>query len=193
MSIQKKKPKILRKVSIVEDEDDIDIEPYQLGVSVSGSLEENNIASYKDVYQINEKEEKNKKSEENSKKEEKTSSELKENEEYLGTEFYWNKVFQETIHSLQMSDPESDTAVPTLQQKISSIETEFITSAKRFGKIIINEIFVPIEKKTIKPSQIGGLIGKNYFFIFFIFNFILFFYVRWRKIFGFQYFIQVCY
>jgi hypothetical protein len=62
----------------------------------------------------------------------------------------WNKAFQ-TILAL----PESESKY----QKLSQLAHEFIFVAETYGKVIISEINVPVEHKTIKPISIGGQAG----------------------------------
>lgn len=48
---------------------------------------------------------------------------------------------------------------------IQKLYLEFELAAKRISKIIISEVFLPVEKKTIKPIDIGGIAGGgNYYF-----------------------------
>ena len=39
------------------------------------------------------------------------------------------------------------------------LSNDFVTCVKRYGKIIISEHFLPPEEKTIKPKNMGGVIG----------------------------------
>ena len=76
-------------------------------------------------------------------------------------QFNENELFQSTIEEILTTTSNSPEFF-TLQEKLISLGTDFVTSALNYGKIIINEIFIPVEKKTIKPIQ-----SKNSFFLFF--------------------------
>jgi hypothetical protein len=44
-------------------------------------------------------------------------------------------------------------------------EQDFIYSARAYGKIIISEAFLPDDKKTIRPSAIGGQAGGDKYIV----------------------------
>ena len=46
-------------------------------------------------------------------------------------------------------------------KKLSSLSKDFVHIAKRFGKIIISEQFLPTERRTINPTSVGGSAGGN--------------------------------
>jgi hypothetical protein len=62
----------------------------------------------------------------------------------------WNKNFQSIL-----DEEESESKY----QRLSQIAHEFIFVAETYGKVIISEINVPFDQKTIKPISIGGQAG----------------------------------
>ena len=79
-------------------------------------------------------------------------------------DFFKNEQFQTSYEFLLKSDNSSMKQILKQQELISAIENEFISTAKRIGEVIINEIYLPLNKKTIKPSEVGGIIGKKILF-----------------------------
>ncbi len=45
--------------------------------------------------------------------------------------------------------------------ELSNIVTDFLAMAKRYAKVIIGELRVPLEQKTIRPVDIGGALGGS--------------------------------
>ena len=45
------------------------------------------------------------------------------------------------------------------------LAAEFVSTAKRYGKIIISEIAKPYKQKTIKPISVGGLAGTMHLLV----------------------------
>ena len=88
---------------------------------------------------------------------------------YVQEEFYWNEQFQTSYEFRLKSENSAMKQIIKQKELMSAIETEFISTAKRIGGVIINEIYLPLEEKTIKPSQVGGIIGTHLFFFFFLF------------------------
>lgn len=41
--------------------------------------------------------------------------------------------------------------------------SDFTYAAKTYGRIIISEIYLPVEEKTIKPATMGGIAGGEKF------------------------------
>lgn len=78
----------------------------------------------------------------------------------------WNETFQSLLEL-----PEN-----TMQQqleknvKLSALGNEFVSMASRWGKIIIEEAFIPLQYRTIVPVDIGGKAGGEKY----IYNGILF-------------------
>ncbi|KYQ91076.1 hypothetical protein DLAC_07979 [Tieghemostelium lacteum] len=66
----------------------------------------------------------------------------------------WNNEFQQLLR-LQ----------PGLDkfQKLSYLALDFVKAAENYGFIIIKEMFMPVEMKTIKPIDIGGIAGGQKF------------------------------
>lgn len=48
-------------------------------------------------------------------------------------------------------------------QQISSIIGEFLDAVREYGRIIIAEVSLPAEEKTIKPVNVGGVAGGSKF------------------------------
>ena len=92
----------------------------------------------------------------------------------IESKFVWNQTFQTAIESIHKAGTFASDEILKFQEVMSSVETEFINYSKGIGEIIINELYVPLEKKTIKPSKVGGIIG-NPFIFYFLFYFLLFF------------------
>ena len=44
-------------------------------------------------------------------------------------------------------------------QKLSNLGRDFIYTAKTYGRIIINELCLPYEHKSVKPKEVGGIAG----------------------------------
>ncbi|KYQ96957.1 leucine-rich repeat-containing protein (LRR) [Tieghemostelium lacteum] len=62
----------------------------------------------------------------------------------------WNAEFQ-TLLSMQDSEMKFS--------KLSHLARDFVFSAKSYAQIIINELCVPLDQKTIKPIDVGGFAG----------------------------------
>ncbi|KAF2070369.1 hypothetical protein CYY_008312 [Polysphondylium violaceum] len=62
----------------------------------------------------------------------------------------WNEIFQNTLDL-----PDSEEKF----RKLSNIANDFVYCADTFGKIIISELHLPAESKTIKPLALGGVAG----------------------------------
>jgi hypothetical protein len=70
----------------------------------------------------------------------------------------WNYRFQQCVESLQTGDtPEQ---LSNAFSDLSNLAQDFIHSARTYGKIIISEVFLPDEEKTIRPMRsLGGFAG----------------------------------
>ncbi|KAF2076806.1 hypothetical protein CYY_001883 [Polysphondylium violaceum] len=62
----------------------------------------------------------------------------------------WNEIFQDTLDL-----PDSEEKF----RKLSNIANDFVYCADTFGKIIISELHLPEDLKTIKPLALGGVAG----------------------------------
>ena len=76
----------------------------------------------------------------------------------------WNQTFQKAFDYIHNKDDMGDGDVIEYQKLMCNIEFEFITFSKKFGEIIINELYTPPNEKTVKPTKMGGIIGKFFFF-----------------------------
>jgi hypothetical protein len=95
---------------------------------------------------------------------------------FISTYHVWNQTFQKAFDIIHNNHINPNEVVIDYQEMMCNIESEFINFSNKFGEIIINELYTPLEQKTIKPSKIGGIIGKKkkfFFFIFFYQNFLL--------------------
>ena len=83
---------------------------------------------------------------------------LKKSEERSQDEF--NAIFQEALSNLQVFDDEGNVSSSIEDHtKLIRLSTDFVSSARRYGRIIISEVYQPVNKKTIKPINLGGVIG----------------------------------
>ncbi|KYR01650.1 hypothetical protein DLAC_11486 [Tieghemostelium lacteum] len=67
---------------------------------------------------------------------------------------HWNEEFQKIL---------DEEETPERHQKLSTIANDFVYCADIFGKIIISELHLPLENKTIKPLDLGGVAGGQKF------------------------------
>lgn len=97
-------------------------------------------------------------------------------EDYDERMMTWNEAFQKALEMPQNNDKQK------LKRSdfIATISQDFVQTAILYGKIIISEVFLPDEHKTIKPtSSVGGNAGGEKY----LFNGILFkFAVDWKDI-----------
>eukprot|EP01091_Cochliopodium_minus_P019576 TRINITY_DN8269_c0_g1_i2.p1 TRINITY_DN8269_c0_g1~~TRINITY_DN8269_c0_g1_i2.p1 ORF type:complete len:734 (+),score=164.05 TRINITY_DN8269_c0_g1_i2:154-2202(+) len=75
--------------------------------------------------------------------------------------FDFNKHFQNSMDALDSLDENSPTDLKLdVFKEIMRIASDFLEFATSYGKIIISELFVPHQNKTIKPNKsLGGIIG----------------------------------
>lgn len=75
----------------------------------------------------------------------------------------WNKEFQSIMAESQFlfSDAGDISAVDDWDKygALSHLARDFIYASKLYAKVIISELYVPTEHKTIKPVKIGGIAG----------------------------------
>ncbi|PRP76021.1 hypothetical protein PROFUN_01737 [Planoprotostelium fungivorum] len=67
----------------------------------------------------------------------------------------WNKIFGQLWSKVVSSTK----AAEKTYAKISYLFQEFLRTAQLYGKIIVNEKFLPSEMKTVKPCSLGGTAG----------------------------------
>ena len=116
--------------------------------------------------------------EQNNQESESEPKELKESRVY---KFVFNEHFQKYMDELERIDESylSEQRI-NVYKEIMRIASDFLEFSVRYGKIIISELYVPDQYKTIKPVDMGK---KNFIFIFyfliifiyFLFIFYLFF------------------
>lgn len=80
----------------------------------------------------------------------------------------FNLMFQRCIQNIR-NTPSGPLAQETCMENFSSIirlAEDFVASAKRYGQIIISEVYLNEKNKTIKPSStVGGVIGGEKFIV----------------------------
>ena len=80
--------------------------------------------------------------------------------------FTWTRRFQECVRDV--SSLTIDTRVEDVMRtntELMHLSDDFVHAARTFGKIIITEAFLPVEKKTIKPRTIGGIVGGEKYIV----------------------------
>lgn len=77
---------------------------------------------------------------------------------YFNNKFRWIEGLNRLTDDLQ-GDLEGHSARVSLLRQVAAFEAEFVRTATLYGKIIISERFLPVELKTIKPLDIGGIAG----------------------------------
>lgn len=76
----------------------------------------------------------------------------------------WNKEFQSIMAESQFLFAEAGEISASDMDKygsLSHLARDFIYASKLYAKVIISELFVPTEHKTIKPVKIGGIAGGD--------------------------------
>ncbi len=74
-----------------------------------------------------------------------------------------NEVFQQ-LTAEYLTSMDFDNATPekrAVAVSLISLVEDFLETAQHYGRIIISEVFIPPREKTIKPVQVGGVIGKK--------------------------------
>jgi hypothetical protein len=79
----------------------------------------------------------------------------------------FNEVFQMLIDKLYapMDPTETTSDRLGLMEELMLLSNDFVSCAKRYGKIIISENGLPVNNKTIKPAKMGGVIGGQKFVV----------------------------
>ena len=81
---------------------------------------------------------------------------------YDPEEFAWNERFQRAVAAMQ----QAPLSAPKEQRlhvytELAALAQDFAFTAETYGRIIISEVGMPPEKKTIKPLQLGGVVGGD--------------------------------
>ena len=83
--------------------------------------------------------------------------------------YNFNSEFQTFIDALRFLKEQKDIDVSKeilfVNSSIIRLATSFASCAKRYGKIIISEMHLSYDSKTIKPSNTGGLIGGEKYIV----------------------------
>lgn len=89
-------------------------------------------------------------------------------ESSLWKERDWNKEFQDIMKDAQFlfTEPSFTSAQGAGERaksfvSLSQLADDFLYASKLYAKVIISELHVPVENKTIKPSKIGGIAGGD--------------------------------
>ncbi|PRP84152.1 hypothetical protein PROFUN_04143 [Planoprotostelium fungivorum] len=69
----------------------------------------------------------------------------------------WNQQFQQILENLNLCDDAQERS--TIYSQLSNLAQDFVHYAKTYGKLIISELYLPDDQKTIKPNDIGGFAG----------------------------------
>lgn len=79
----------------------------------------------------------------------------------------FNRRFQEAVKGISVSRRLHITGQDLVKpySNLIHISQDFIHTATTYGKIIINEVYLPPEKKKIKPIDVGGLAGGLKFIV----------------------------
>jgi tetratricopeptide (TPR) repeat protein len=83
----------------------------------------------------------------------------------------FNEIFQYCVSRLRHfenspNSPEKEKLRTDTYVELIGLAEDFVTSAVRYGQIIISEVYLPISKKTIRPNDaIGGVIGGEKFIV----------------------------
>jgi hypothetical protein len=79
----------------------------------------------------------------------------------------FNRRFQEAVKGISVSRRLHITGQDLVKPYLNliHISQDFIHTATTYGKIIINEVYLPPEKKKIKPINVGGLAGGVKFIV----------------------------
>ena len=68
----------------------------------------------------------------------------------------WNDKFQKIVGEGEKKFSE-----------LTDLGNDFVSSASKYGKIIISELYLPYHEKTIKPLTIGGIFIFLFIFLYF--------------------------
>jgi hypothetical protein len=71
----------------------------------------------------------------------------------------WNIEFQKCIAETTLA--QTDTTDVDRYSPLSHLAQDFIYASKLYAKVIISELYVPPEHKTIQPVKIGGIAGGD--------------------------------
>lgn len=95
-----------------------------------------------------------------------------------GGQLTWNEAFQRALEMPQTTESQK----LLRSEFIATVSQDFVQTAIMYGKLIISEVFLPDENKTIKPTKsIGGNAGGEKY----LFNGILFkFAIDWKDIYS---------
>ncbi len=98
------------------------------------------------------------------------SSELREGSAAGGRDDF-NEIFQRCVtklRHLEVAPPSADNDKVRTETYVELIglAEDFVTSAVRYGQIIVSEVYLPLSRKTIRPdTTVGGVIGGEKFIV----------------------------
>jgi hypothetical protein len=85
--------------------------------------------------------------------------------------YNWNERFQSIIDRVRTFEESGDTdeldlsVGVELNSDLLNLSQDFISAAKRWGTIIVAEVYLPEEHKTIMPVSIGGIAGGDKYIV----------------------------
>lgn len=73
----------------------------------------------------------------------------------------FNELFQRLLEQVQKPFDEAEKVGDRLaiMEELMELSNDFVACVSRYGKVIISEHELPVEQKTIKPTDMGGVIG----------------------------------
>eukprot|EP01128_Nolandella_sp_AFSM9_P006750 TRINITY_DN3544_c0_g1_i1.p1 TRINITY_DN3544_c0_g1~~TRINITY_DN3544_c0_g1_i1.p1 ORF type:complete len:469 (+),score=102.11 TRINITY_DN3544_c0_g1_i1:92-1408(+) len=85
---------------------------------------------------------------------------------FAGTYADINQRFQKVAQSIfSVTTYHNATHLIQLNLEFIDISKDFLHAARKFGKVIISEIFLPYDQKTVRPIQMGGVIGGEKYIV----------------------------
>eukprot|EP01127_Copromyxa_protea_P011133 TRINITY_DN2779_c1_g2_i1.p1 TRINITY_DN2779_c1_g2~~TRINITY_DN2779_c1_g2_i1.p1 ORF type:complete len:1346 (-),score=201.42 TRINITY_DN2779_c1_g2_i1:119-3904(-) len=78
----------------------------------------------------------------------------------------WNRRFRHCIWAIRNLEPTAQLA-PRIEANLNlmHLSQDFIYAATSYGKIIISEYYLPVKNKTIKPIELGGVLGGQKYIV----------------------------
>ncbi|KAL6059841.1 Clu domain-containing protein [Balamuthia mandrillaris] len=78
----------------------------------------------------------------------------------------WNERFQSIVGELRAFDLNTPLKqMYDVNRALIHLAQDFIYSSCSYGRIIISEAFVPPDKKTIRPTELGGIVGGEKYIV----------------------------
>jgi len=80
----------------------------------------------------------------------------------------WNSRFQQaivTLRRLPYTDDGTLTERAEVNEELMHLSHDFIQAAQTYGRIIISEVYLPHNRKTIPPLALGGVAGGQKYIV----------------------------